>query len=335
MFSLRSMLSATLTTGALLATTATAAHADERQLFVWSGTVDREAIIVMRGSAIETRGDGFNPFRDAQYRVSDALPRAAGRVRVQRADGRGDVDVIEQPSPLNGYTTRVRVRDPQSGADRYRLVATWDGVGNDRYDDRSNDRYDDRSNDRYDDRNDGHNDGRNDDRDDGRYDGRSDDRYDDRSNGRYDDRGNRGRGRGNGKWKKDKGRYGDRDDRDGRDDRNDRNDRNDRDRDGFGTRRDAGVMRFSGMVDDVAEIRIRGRRVDVVSRSGRPPYNVRYDVRGAGLPNYALPLDLRRNAGRGNVTVVQQPRAWNSWTAVIRIDDSSGGPDNYDIDLRW
>ncbi len=301
MFSVRAMLSATLTTGALLATTASAAHADGRQLFVWSGTVDREAIIVMRGSALETQGDGFESFREARYRVSDALPRAAGYVRVERADGRGLVEVIEQPSPFNGFTTRVRVLDRQSGADRYRLVATWEGVGSGRGDDRHDDRYDDRGN--------------------GRGDDRYDDRYDDRSDDRYDDRGNRnrGRGRGNGKGNG-HGRFEDREDR-GRGD--------------YGSHRDAGVLRFSAVVDDVAEIRIRGRRVDVVSRSGRPLYNVRYDVRGAGLPDYALPLDLRRNAGRGNVRIVQYPRAFNNWTAIIRIDDSRGGPDNYDIDLRW
>jgi hypothetical protein len=62
---------------------------------------------------------------------------------------------------------------------------------------------------------------------------------------------------------------------------------------------------------------------------------VRYDVRGAGLPEYDVPLDLRRFAGRGNVTITQYPRAWNNWTAIIRIDDSRGGVDGYDIDLRW
>ena len=94
-------------------------------------------------------------------------------------------------------------------------------------------------------------------------------------------------------------------------------------------------MRFSAVVDDVAEIRIQGRRVDFFTRSGRPIYGVRYDVRGAGLPQYSIPLDVRRLNGRGNVSVVQYPRAGNGWTAVVRIDDSRGGADNYDIDLRW
>lgn len=266
MISVRSMLSSTIVSGALLATTATVAHADDRQLFTWSGTVDREAIIVMRGGVIETQGDGFDVYRDTRYRVRESLPRAAGYVRVVRSDGRGEVEVIEQPSPFNGFTTRVRVRDRASGADRYRLEAYWDG-GRDR---------------------------------------RDDDRYGDRDGYRGD------RGHGNGPFG---GRYDD-------------------DR-GLGDHRDAGALRFSGVVDDVAEIRIQGRRVDLVTRSGRPVYGARYDVRGAGLPQYSIPLDVRRLNGRGNVSIVQYPRAWNGWTAVIRIDDSRGGADSYDVDLRW
>ena len=109
--------------------TTTPARADGRTLFSWSGTVDREAIIVMRGAFLETQGDGFESFREARFRISEALPRASGTVSIARADGRGDVEVIQQPSLFNGYTTRVRVRDRQSGADRYRLVVTWQGAG--------------------------------------------------------------------------------------------------------------------------------------------------------------------------------------------------------------
>jgi len=293
------MLSATATAGALLTGTATVAHADDRQLFVWSGTVDREAVITMRGSRVETEADGFDGNRDARSRVREALPRAAGRVRVVRSDGRGEVEVIEQPSLFNGFTTRVRVRDRQSGADRYRLEAYWDGQIDDRDDDRVGDRDDDRVDDRYDDA-----------RDRGRGNGRFDDRID---RGRGDGRGN---GRGN---RRSNGRF---------------DDRIDRER-AIGGRRDAGTLRFSAVVDDVAEIRIRGRRVDFFTRSGRPLDDVRYDVRGATLPQYSLPLDLRRLNGRGQVTIVQYPRAFNDWTAVIRIDDSRSGADNYDIDLRW
>lgn len=278
MLNLRSIRAVTVRTGAALALTAAAARADGRPLFVWSGTVDREAVIVMRGAVLETQGDGFEAFRAARFRVAEALPQRLGSVHIDRADGRGEIEVIQQPSPFNSYTTRIRVRDRQSGADRYRLVVSWEGA-----------------------RNRGWGDGRDDD------------------------------------WN----------DRDRNDRERDERDRNDRDRpagygrsdagrdDGLGSRRDAGALHFSAFVDDVAEIRIRGRRVEAFARSGRSLSNVRYDVRGASLPEYALPLDLRRFAGRGNVTIAQYPREWNNWTAIIRIDDSRGGADGYDFDLRW
>lgn len=266
MQAIRSTLTATIAGAALLGATSTPLRADGRTLFVWSGTVDREAIIVMRGAFLETQGDGFETYREARFRVTDALPRANGTVSIARADGRGDVEVIEQPTLFNGYTTRVRVRDRQSGADRYRLVVEWRSTGD--------------------------------------YDRR--DRDDDRDG--YD-RGGRDRdGR-------DRGGFGRRDD--------------------IGDRRDAGALRWSGEVDAVAEVRIQGRRVEYIARNGRALYNVRFDVRGAGLPTYAVPLDLRRFAGRGNVYIAQYPREWNGWTAVIKIDDSRGGSDGYDFDLRW
>ncbi len=292
MRTVRSMLSATLTSGVMLALTATSARADGRTLFVWSGTVDREAIIVMHGSDLETRGDGYDAFRDARFRVMDALPHENGVISIARADGRGDIEVIEQPSLFNGYTARVRVRDRQSGADRYRVEVRWEEArGWDR-----RDRHDD-------------------DRD--NRDGRD-------TRGGYD-RGRNDRG-GN-----DRGGY----------------DRGGNDRDGYGRggyergRGDAnaafssGGLRWSGDVDAVAEVRIQGRRVDYYSRNGRRLFNVRSDLRGAGLPDASVPLDLRRFAGRGNVYIAQYPRVFNNWTAIIRIDDSRGGSDVYDFDLRW
>ena len=280
---LRSILSATITGGAMLAAVAPTARADGRTLYVWSGTVDREAIIIMRGAYLETEGDGFEFNHEAQYRVTEALPRSNGTVSIERADGRGEVEVIQQPSLFNGYTARVRVRDRQSGAGHYRLVVTWHGAND--YDRRDGDRDDHGGNDR----------------------GGDDRGGSDRGGNDRGDNGRDGYGRG------DRGRGGDE----------------------GGGHRDAGALRWSGQVDAVAEIRIQGRRVEYISRSGRSLYDVRYDVRGAGLPAYAVPLDLRRFAGRGNVFIAQYPQSWNGWTAVIRIDDSRGGADAYEFDLRW
>jgi len=204
-------------------------------------------------------------------------------VIVRLQEGRGDVDVIEQPSARNDYQTTVRVRDPRGGDDRYRLVAYW--LGDDRFDDR-------RDNSRDNDRRDRGGEWGVDDRDD---------------NDRFPGKG-RGNGRGNGR---DDGRNGERNDT------------------------GSGVLRWSGRVDDVVEVRIRGRRVDVVTRSGQRVENVDFNIRGGGLPTRGVRVDVDAISGRGNVSVSQQPSAWNGYTAVIRINDSRGGAAFYDFAVCW
>lgn len=269
--------------------TAHAAPVIDRTLFTWSGRVDREVYITMRGRDVRTSGiDARLPNRT---RVDEALPRGRGDVLVRLADGRGNVDIIEQPSARNGFSTTIRIRDPRGGADNYRVIAYWSG--DDRFDDRGRngrDGWEDRDDDR---------------RSNGGW-GPGGRRDDDRDRGRDRDR---DRDRNDGRW----------DDRDSRRDRRD----------------DRGLLRWSGRVDDVVEIRISGRRVDAITRSGDRVSNVNANIRGDGLPARGVTVGIDRHAGRGSIRVVQQPSAWNGYTAVIRIDDPSGGASFYDFSAFW
>jgi len=269
----------------------------DRELFTWSGRVDREVYITMRGRDIRTTGENIGGRN--RVRVNDALPRGRGDVQVRLLDGRGDVDVIEQPSARNNYTVTVRVRDPRSGDDSYRLMAYWSD--DDRFDDR---RGDDRRGDRR------------------------DERWDDRRD-RDNDCAPRNNGRG---WGWGRGGRGDCDNDRGQSNRG-RNDRDDR---GAGrTGDDAGTLRWSGRVDDVVELRISGRRVDAITRSGQRVEDVNSNIRGSGLPSRDVTVMLDRNSGRGSVQVVQQPSSWNGYTAVIRIYDPQGGASFYDFSAYW
>lgn len=109
----------------------------ERTLFEWRGDVDREVRLVMRGENVWTNPVGQSERPRARMRTFGRLPSRDGEVRVRVLDGRGDVDVIQQPTRRNGYTTIVRIRDPRSGSDNYRLAAYWvgDDVGYDVYGD--------------------------------------------------------------------------------------------------------------------------------------------------------------------------------------------------------
>lgn len=217
----------------------------DRALFTWTGRVDREVLIVVRGRDVSTHG--FDAALPSRTRVNSALPRTNADVFVVVNDGRGDVDVIEQPSARNGYQAVLRVRDPRGGADVYRLTAYVDDYGG----------------------------------------------------------GRDGRGVGRGI---------------GRD-----NDRRDQ----------GGSLSWSGRVDDVVEIQLSGRRVDAITRSGNRVSDVNTDIRGRGLPNRNVTLSIDVRSGRGDIAVVQQPSAWNGYTAVIRIYDRRSGAAYYDFTAYW
>ena len=162
---------------AAIAVSASTVFAQGRPLFDWSGRVDREVRISMRGRDARTQSVGRNEAQRSRLNVATALPARDGRVFVRVEDGRGDVDVIQQPAARNDYTTIVRIRDRSNGTDVYRLSAYWapdqngngGGNGRDNYPARPG-RDDDG---RWDDR-DGRWDGRG--RDNDRY-GRDNDRY--------------------------------------------------------------------------------------------------------------------------------------------------------------
>ena len=101
-----------------------------QELFEWTGRVDREVQIVMRGNQVSTRNVGYNETGRARSRVMMDLPRRDGQVAVQLLSGRGNVDVIQQPSSQNGYTTIVRVTDAGGGSDNYRVAAFWQNYAN-------------------------------------------------------------------------------------------------------------------------------------------------------------------------------------------------------------
>lgn len=97
-----------------------------REVYEWDGVVDKEIQIQLRGNRAYVRAIGAGDDRGSRGRMLGGLPQQTGNLVVQRLEGRGDVDVIEQPSSRNGYTATLRIRDPRGGAARYRIVAYWE-----------------------------------------------------------------------------------------------------------------------------------------------------------------------------------------------------------------
>ncbi len=133
--------------GTLLTIGAGSAHAGTLR---WSGQVDDTAVI--RLSDRNVRADGnFKGIRDVRTNVDGVLPNRPVRVRLGRENGRGDIQILEQPSARNNYTAVVKIRDWQAGGSRYAFTLDWDNGRDDR-DGRGNNRRDDRRDNGWDNR---------------------------------------------------------------------------------------------------------------------------------------------------------------------------------------
>jgi len=102
-----------------------------REVFRWQGRVDREVRIQLQGGRSYVQPMGNREVHNDNGRLLGGLPHQDGILRVERVEGRGDVDVIEQPTASNGYHATLRVRDPRSGAANYRIIAYWQPLNND------------------------------------------------------------------------------------------------------------------------------------------------------------------------------------------------------------
>ena len=95
-----------------------------------------------------------------------------------------------------------------------------------------------------------------------------------------------------------------------------------------------GSMIWRGRVDHYVELRIQGDRVQSRERQGAPTINEAASFTSP-LPRADSQVFVRKRDGRGQVGVIQQPSRWNGYTAVIAINDESGGADNYEIEVTW
>ena len=77
----------------------------------WTGNVDRDVRITLRGAS-STYGvaSGAQP-HGVNSRMERALPRRDGYIEVYQRQGRGTVQVIQQPTRYNDFTAVIRVVD--------------------------------------------------------------------------------------------------------------------------------------------------------------------------------------------------------------------------------
>lgn len=97
----------------------------QRRVFEWSGRVDHDLEITVMGNAFVTTRIGSNERLPRGSSTLINLPRTDGELSLKVVEGRGEVEVAQQPASENGYTAVIRLRDPENGGAPYRIDAFW------------------------------------------------------------------------------------------------------------------------------------------------------------------------------------------------------------------
>lgn len=95
-----------------------------------------------------------------------------------------------------------------------------------------------------------------------------------------------------------------------------------------------GRVYWSGVVDDVVRLEIRGRNLTVKTVSGKS-YGSGTSSFTSVMPRRNLTVAVEKKEGRGDVFVIQQPSRQNNWTAIIEIRDKDGGAKNHRLEIFW
>lgn len=111
--------------GALSLGALASAGAQQRQVFQWAGRVDQEIRLTISGRNLTSTNIGPSEPGARLANVVSPIPRTDGEITLGVVEGRGEVDVLQQPTARNGFTTVIRIRDPQGGAGAYRINGFW------------------------------------------------------------------------------------------------------------------------------------------------------------------------------------------------------------------
>jgi len=95
---------------------------------------------------------------------------------------------------------------------------------------------------------------------------------------------------------------------------------------------DRGKCTIEVVVDGSAEVEVRGDQATLRNLAGNPPQWRRFECT-APLPRNPAEFRFAGVDGRGRQDLVRDPR--NGGSAVVRIEDKSGGSEGYTFDLFW
>jgi hypothetical protein len=96
----------------------------------------------------------------------------------------------------------------------------------------------------------------------------------------------------------------------------------------------AGVCDLSLHVDHEVELLVRGETIAYDIRRGAPP-KLAGSSCNQPFPAGVSRIEVKKQRGRGKVTLLDRPTPGNHGTARILIEDSAGGSDLYHIRITW
>ncbi len=88
-------------------------------LLHWTGDVDKETVIRWRGDHALVENVAGDVPQNVRADVAGRLPHRDETIRIVKHDGRGDIDILQQPTVANNYTAVIRVRDRDEGYGHY------------------------------------------------------------------------------------------------------------------------------------------------------------------------------------------------------------------------
>ena len=104
---------------------------------------------------------------------------------------------------------------------------------------------------------------------------------------------------------------------------------------GWDARAREGRCEIRVWVDNRAEVRMRGDAIFVRTLEGSKSRDEGSEC-SQPLPfNSIAQFQIRQISGRTRVALAQQPSRANNYTAMISINDSQGGGDNYAFEVNW
>jgi hypothetical protein len=88
--------------------------------------VEQEANVYVHHETVRVETPPGKPAKDEGSECSQYLPEAGiASFQFRGVEGRGDVQLVDEPTPANSWRAWIRIRDRKSGAQAYALRVSW------------------------------------------------------------------------------------------------------------------------------------------------------------------------------------------------------------------